>query len=255
MLPLFYLRFATAFSKHRQKAKLDVRIVVLYRGGDVASLSVACSSRACSCSAFPVCLSVCLPLSLSLSLSVFLSSAWPLRSRPQPGLDAVGLFTGGGNGVDAPEAREGGKGSGDKEDKFGFTGQVLAAIVVTAVAGNIIGARRFRCCSLHTSSLLQDVQDLESPVFLVYAGLKHIRRSMEPAHWVGGGPIVHALLLIVQCSGICLWGTGRCLSFFGGRQMYSVRRTPPQTRGIQATALGADASAEVSQLEVLEPNL
>eukprot|EP00903_Cladosiphon_okamuranus_P011242 g10606.t1 len=27
---------------------------------------------------------------------------------------------------------------------FGFTGQVLAAVVVTAVAGNIIGVRRFR---------------------------------------------------------------------------------------------------------------
>ena len=41
----------------------------------------------------------------------------------------------------------------------------------------------------------------------------------------------------------------------GGRQMYSVCRTPPQTTGIQTTALGVDASGEISQLEVLEPNL
>ena len=51
------------------------------------------------------------------------------------------------------------------------------------------------------------------------------------------------------------WGAGRRVPIFGGRQMYSVCRTPPQTIGIQTTALGEDASAEVSQLEVLEPNL
>lgn len=34
---------------------------------------------------------------------------------------------------------------GEKEEgTFGFKGQVIAAIVVTAVAGNILGARRYR---------------------------------------------------------------------------------------------------------------
>ena len=38
-----------------------------------------------------------------------------------------------------------GKEGEKEEDTFSFKGQVIAAIVVTAVAGNILGARRFRC--------------------------------------------------------------------------------------------------------------
>ncbi|CAN0351802.1 unnamed protein product, partial [Scytosiphon promiscuus] len=45
-----------------------------------------------------------------------------------------------------------------KEEKFQFTGQVLAAIVVTAAAGSILGARRFRQGTLFDSVLSRNAQ-------------------------------------------------------------------------------------------------
>ena len=63
-------------------------------------------------------------------------------------------------GAASPAAgKEGGKKEGDT---FSFKGQVIAAIVVTAVAGNIIGARRFRYAPRlgYVSALIQNASDL-----------------------------------------------------------------------------------------------
>lgn len=53
------------------------------------------------------------------------------------------------------------KEAGEKEaDTFSLKGQVIAAIVVTAVAGNILGARRFRYVPARDTFPLSYTSDL-----------------------------------------------------------------------------------------------